>query len=83
MPKSCEGRRAESRKYKNFGLRIAELRIVRAKSDGQEAAAINVDNQIAAASSDDVFCTLVYAPDGLTIRGALADRDEALGRVYT
>src|SRR5438132_3135790 len=43
---------------------------------------IDVDNQIANASSDDVFCTVVYAPDGLTIRGALADRDEALGRTY-
>ena len=45
-------------------------------------AAINVDNQIAAAPANYVFCTVVHSPDNLTIRGALADRDEALGRVY-
>src|SRR5437879_5908973 len=29
--------------------------------------AINIDNQIAAAPPNHVFCTVVYSPDGLTV----------------
>ena len=44
--------------------------------------AVNVNNQIAAASPDSFFRAVVHAPNDLTIGGALADADGTLGRIY-